>query len=206
MLRKIIMLGLLLFVVKTFDVMAEEKTKTEAPKISTEKVQPEFLEAKLDGTKSFEEEKPPYQKELRLMTSLVAYHNNWKNKYYNNHPNLISLEWRFREKWGVAGGFFINSFYKDAYALTLNRYFYPFDQKLPGFHFYIGAGIVKGYHDNNQLIVNGKVIVNASYPTNIGKDYIAGLGLGVGYDITDRVAFQIMYLGAYLVNISVKLN
>ena len=146
-----------------------------------------------------------FKPELRLIGSIYTTHTN-DNDIYNNDTNLIGFEYRPIEDFGISFGYFKNSFDNDSYVLAAGKYLRPF-QSLNDFYFTIGVGVVKGYEKENYIYDNetGEVIKKSKFNTNIGGDYIIGANVGLGYDITDYLSFNVSYVGAFVSTISLKL-
>lgn len=146
-----------------------------------------------------EEFKPEY----RLVAGLFTVHSN-DNDLYNNNINLVGLEYRPTKDFGVNLGYFKNSFYNDSYILSAGKYFYP-SKKIEDFYFTLGLGVVKGYEKYNYIYQDGEVVKKAKFNTHITKDYIVGGSIGTGYDLTDYLSFNILYVGAFVSTVTIKL-
>lgn len=146
-----------------------------------------------------EEFKPEY----RLVAGLFTVHSN-DNDLYNNNINLVGLEYRPTKDFGVNLGYFKNSFYNDSYILSGGKYFYP-SKKIEDFYFTLGLGVVKGYEKYNYIYRDGEVVKKAKFNTHITKDYIVGGSIGTGYDLTDYLSFNILYVGAFVSTVTIKL-
>lgn len=152
----------------------------------------------------FSNEKIP-SSQLRLIGSIYTAHPS-SNDVYNSKTNLLALEYRPVENFGVYLGHFKNSFYNDSYVLGVGKYLRPF-KDLDNFYFTVGAGIVKGYEKVNYIYdkETKKVIKKSKFNTNIGGDFIVGGSVGIGYDITDYLSVDISYVGAFISTVSLKL-
>ncbi|MGL5544617.1 hypothetical protein [Cetobacterium sp.] len=146
-----------------------------------------------------------FKPELRLIGSIYTTHTN-DNDIYNNDTNLIGFEYRPIEDFGISFGYFKNSFDNDSYVLAAGKYLRPF-KSFNDFYLSLGVGVVKGYEKENYIYDNetGEVIKKSKFNTNIGGDYIIGANVGVGYDITDYLSFNVSYVGAFISTISLKL-
>lgn len=146
-----------------------------------------------------------FKPELRLVGSIYTTHTN-DNDIYNNDTNLIGFEYRPIEDFGISFGYFKNSFDNDSYVLSAGKYLRP-SERFDDFYFTLGIGVVKGYEKENYIYDNetGEIIKKSKFNTNIGGDFIIGANVGIGYDITDYLAFNISYVGAFVSTISLKL-
>ncbi|MGL4654225.1 hypothetical protein [Cetobacterium sp.] len=153
----------------------------------------------------FQSNEKVFKPELRLIGSIYTTHTN-DNDIYNNDTNLIGFEYRPIEDFGISFGYFKNSFDNDSYVLAAGKYLRPF-KSLNDFYLSLGVGVVKGYEKENYIYDNetGEVIKKSKFNTNIGGDYIIGANVGVGYDITDYLSFNVSYVGAFISTISLKL-
>lgn len=146
-----------------------------------------------------------FNPELRLISSIYTQHTS-NNNIYNNKTDLLALEYRPFEDFGIYLGHFNNSFYNDSYVLGAGKYLRPF-QNFKNFYFTVGVGIVKGYDKVNYIYdhENKKIIKKSKFDTNIGSDFIIGASMGVGYDISDYISVNISYVGAFISSINLKL-
>lgn len=146
-----------------------------------------------------------FNPELRLMGSIYTAHVS-DNDIYNNKTDLLALEYRPIEDFGVYFGHFKNSFYNDSYVLGAGKYLRPFES-FNNFYFTLGVGIVKGYDKVNYIYDNEskKVVKKSKFDTNIGGDFIIGGNIGVGYDITNYLSVNVSYVGAFVSTINLKL-
>ena len=146
-----------------------------------------------------------FNPELRLMGSIYTAHVS-DNDIYNNKTDLLALEYRPIEDFGVYFGHFKNSFYNDSYVLGAGKYLRPFES-FDNFYFTLGVGIVKGYDKVNYIYDNEskKVVKKSKFDTNIGGDFIIGGNIGVGYDITNYLSVNVSYVGAFISTINLKL-
>lgn len=156
-----------------------------------------------EATDQFKDTK--YKPELRLVGSLFTRHVT-DNDIYNNNSKLIGLEYRPIKDLGVSFAYFDNSFYNDSYALTVIKYFRPFNS-FEQFYIAVGAGVVKGYEKVNYIYNDDKseVLKKAKFNTNITDDYIYGASIGIGYDITDYLSVNVSYVGAFVSLITLKI-
>ena len=143
--------------------------------------------------------------ELRLIGSIYTAHIS-DNDVYNNKTNLLALEYRPIQDFGVYFGHFKNSFYHDSYVLGVGKYLRPFES-FNNFYFLLGVGMVKGYDKVNYIYdcESSKVIKKSKFDTNIGGDFIIGGNIGIGYDITKYLSINFSYVGAFVSTINLKL-
>lgn len=153
---------------------------------------------------AFSEEKI-YKPELRALGSIYTTHTS-ANSVYNNDTKLVGFEYRPIEDFGVYFGRFKNSFYNESYVLAVGKYIRPFENK-SSFYFTLGAGFVKGYEKYNYIYDSDtkEILKKSKFATNIGKDYIVGANVGIGYDITDYLSVNISYVGAFVSTFNIKL-
>lgn len=146
-----------------------------------------------------------FKPEFRVIGSIYTRHTN-DNDIYNNNTNLVGLEYRPLKDFGINAGYFKNSFDNDSYLISAGKYLRPFE-KADDFYITLGVGIVKGYDKENYIYDNdtGEVIKKSKFNTNIFEDYIVGANIGIGYDITDYLAVNISYVGAFISTFSLKL-
>lgn len=146
-----------------------------------------------------------FNPELRLIGSIYTAHLS-NNDIYNNKTDLLALEYRPVEDFGVYFGHFKNSFYNDSYVLGAGKYLRPFEN-FNNFYFTLGIGVVKGYDKVNYIYDNEskKVVKKSKFDTNIGGDFIIGGNIGIGYDITNYLSVNISYVGAFVSTINIKL-
>nr|WP_307776230.1 hypothetical protein [uncultured Cetobacterium sp.] len=162
------------------------------------------------GIRSFSEEiqdnRSQFKGEYRLIGSFFTRHAS-NNDVYNNDTNLIGFEYRPIKDVGISFGYFENSFYNDSYLLSVGKYFRPIESN-QNFYFTLGAGVVKGYEKINviQDKNTGEVLKKSKFDTNIGKDYIIAGSVGMGYDITERISVNVMYVGAFVGVLTLKLS
>lgn len=118
----------------------------------------------------------------------------------------MGLEYRPAKDFGISLAYFKNSFYNDSYLLAAGKYLRPFE-KFDDFYFSLGVGVVKGYDKVNYIYDQEKheVVKKSKFDTNIGGDFIVGANVGVGYDITDYLAVNVSYVGAFISTITLKI-
>lgn len=165
-----------------------------------------FAQEKIENSKNLKTNIEKESKDInsfKFVTSLWTAHIN-DNDIYNNKTNLLALEYG-NQKYSISGGYFKNSFYKDSYAISLNRYFRPFSEKR--IYFITSVGLVKGYYEYNYIIDSstGKVLKKARIPTHIKDDFMIGGNIGLGYKITDDISISLLYLGAFTSFLSIRL-
>ncbi len=157
----------------------------------------------IGSTITFVGEKTTSMPDIRLITSVYTQHPA-KNEYYNNESKMLGAEWRFRKDLGVTFAYFENSFYKDSFVLSVNKYYTPV-KSLDKLYLSLGAGFVKGYYKYNTIEKDGETVVTSKYNTHIADDYIWGASIGAGYQITENFAAEITYVGPYIITLRYKI-
>ncbi|MGL4392630.1 MAG: hypothetical protein ACRCSK_04300 [Fusobacteriaceae bacterium] len=205
--KKKIIIILFLICISNLIFGEEKNSKTSSEKTSDKKLEKKSQKNQDTDFDFVEQDQTPkYIPEWRFLASLYTFHFGSQKYFYNNYPNIIALEYRFKKNWGVSAGYFQNSFYNDAYIITVNKYFQPLD-RAPRFHFLIGLGLVKGYQPRDTIVVNGKTLVDSKHQNMLYKDIMYGGALGAGYDFFDRLTVDFMFLGAAAVFMaSLKFN